>query len=66
MDSIDAAVDAVDGVRALDRQGIRRTFERRFAASVMARNYLRIYDEVLPEPTALMGSKAAPRLYSVQ
>lgn len=41
--SLDEAVAAVGRVGALSRQGCRRTFERRFGAWRMARDYLRIY-----------------------
>jgi glycosyltransferase involved in cell wall biosynthesis len=41
--SVDAAVAAVEKVRRFDRQRIRRTFEQRFSADVMARSYLSLY-----------------------
>jgi glycosyltransferase involved in cell wall biosynthesis len=41
--SIDEAVRAVEKVRRFDRQRIRRTFEERFSADVMARSYLGLY-----------------------
>jgi glycosyltransferase involved in cell wall biosynthesis len=47
VESIDAAVAAVPRARQLDRRQIRRRFEERFTAERMARDYLRLYDEVL-------------------
>jgi glycosyltransferase involved in cell wall biosynthesis len=41
--SIEDAVDAVDRVAAIDRGGIRKVFEDRFSATVMAREYLKLY-----------------------
>ena len=41
--SIDDAVSAVGRAATLDRRRIRAVFERRFAASVMARNYVDLY-----------------------
>jgi glycosyltransferase involved in cell wall biosynthesis len=54
VDSIDQAVEAVLQARALDRAGVRATFERRFTAERMARDYLAIY-RGLPG----VGTKAA-------
>ncbi len=39
------AVAALPGVLALDRRGVRRTFERRFTAGRMARDYVEIYKQ---------------------
>ena len=44
--SIDEAVAAVEQARRLDRRRCRDTFERRFTAERMARDYLRIYREL--------------------
>ncbi|HEX6143306.1 MAG TPA: glycosyltransferase family 4 protein [Geminicoccaceae bacterium] len=41
--SEDEAVSAVERASGLDRAEIRRTFERRFTSTVMARNYLALY-----------------------
>jgi glycosyltransferase involved in cell wall biosynthesis len=41
--SEDDAVSAVEDACGLDRAAIRRVFERRFSAKVMARNYLALY-----------------------
>jgi glycosyltransferase involved in cell wall biosynthesis len=43
VDSIDAAVDAVGRVGGLSRAACRRTFEERFDACRMARDYLEVY-----------------------
>ena len=43
VDSIDEAVAAIRRIETLDRGRIRATFERRFSAVTMARNYLRLY-----------------------
>jgi glycosyltransferase involved in cell wall biosynthesis len=43
VDSIDQAVEAVLQAKALNRPGVRATFERRFTAERMARDYLAIY-----------------------
>lgn len=43
VDSMDEAVAAVGRLDRLDRRRVRRSFERRFTAEVMARNYLRLY-----------------------
>jgi glycosyltransferase involved in cell wall biosynthesis len=47
VDSLDAAVAAVPLAKQLDRVAIRRRFEQRFTSERMARDYLRIYDQVL-------------------
>ncbi len=43
VDSIDAAVEAVQRLPLLDRHEVRARFEQRFSAERMARNYLHIY-----------------------
>ncbi len=47
VDSEEQAVEAVARLPELDRAEIRRVFERRFSAPVMARRYLDIYETVL-------------------
>jgi len=44
--SIDEAVAAVARIDTLDRARVRATFERRFSATTMARNYLGLYDRL--------------------
>jgi glycosyltransferase involved in cell wall biosynthesis len=43
VDSIDAAVDAVERVGELDRARVRQCFERRFSVERMAHDYVAIY-----------------------
>jgi glycosyltransferase involved in cell wall biosynthesis len=50
--SIDEALAAVRRIDTLDRAVVRTTFERRFSALAMSKNYLRLYAEV---------SRSAPR-----
>ena len=60
-DDIDDAVDAVERLDALDRATVRETFERRFSAERMARDYVTAYREVMLtyHSAALAGSRAA-------
>jgi glycosyltransferase involved in cell wall biosynthesis len=43
VDTEDEAVRAVLALDQLDRRTVRRVFQKRFTADVMARNYLRLY-----------------------
>ena len=43
VNNIGEAVEAVSQAKALSRAGVRATFERRFTAERMARDYLAIY-----------------------
>jgi glycosyltransferase involved in cell wall biosynthesis len=52
VDSEEQAVEAVTRLPELDRAEIRRVFERRFSAPVMARRYLELYERVLASSTA--------------
>jgi glycosyltransferase involved in cell wall biosynthesis len=47
VDSIDEAVSAVPEVSHLSRHACRRTFEERFDASRMARNYIDVYSRLV-------------------
>jgi len=47
VDSVDEAIAALPRVMALDRQGVRRQFERRFTATRMANDYLNVYRSLL-------------------
>jgi glycosyltransferase involved in cell wall biosynthesis len=51
VDSEEQAVEAVARLPELDRAEIRRVFERRFSAPVMARRYLELYEMVLASST---------------
>jgi glycosyltransferase involved in cell wall biosynthesis len=46
--SLEDAIDAVGRLPALPRSSVRAAFERRFTAARMARDYLRIYQELTP------------------
>ena len=64
--SIDEAIDALRRIQSLDRARIRATFERRFSAQTMSKNYLRLYSEltkatIRPEAHARrLSGKRAP------
>lgn len=54
VESMDDAVAAVEKVSALDRQAVRRYFESRFTAEIMAQNYLEAYGRMIQgAPSAL-------------
>jgi glycosyltransferase involved in cell wall biosynthesis len=57
--SIDEAVDAVGRVGALDRRRVRETFERRFSAATMSRNYLRLYAALCRSPRLVPAVQSA-------
>jgi glycosyltransferase involved in cell wall biosynthesis len=47
VDTLDQAVQAVDRAFAMDRAGVRRRFEDRFATDAMARQYVSVYERLL-------------------
>jgi glycosyltransferase involved in cell wall biosynthesis len=47
VDELDAAIEAVPKIRALDRNSCRRRFEERFSATRMAREYVAIYQRLI-------------------
>jgi glycosyltransferase involved in cell wall biosynthesis len=47
VDDVEAAVRAVGRIGTLDREACRRTFERRFDARRMARDYVEVYTRVI-------------------
>lgn len=49
VDDLDAAVAATARAAELDRRRCRETFERRFSAERMARDYLRLYGAIMEE-----------------
>ncbi len=57
VDSLEAAVTAVDRVRYLPRAGVRRAFEERFTSERMADDHLAVYgalvEELSPAPWAM-------------
>ncbi len=59
VDSDQEALAAIARVAQLDRRRIRATFERRFAASTMARAYVEVYSQLL------QAAPLAPRAVSV-
>jgi glycosyltransferase involved in cell wall biosynthesis len=46
VDSIPAAIEAVDRARSCDRAAVRARFEQRFSAERMAKDYLRLYQKL--------------------
>jgi glycosyltransferase involved in cell wall biosynthesis len=50
VDSVEQAVGAVDRIDRLDRRKVRQTFERRFTAGRMAKDYLEIYRHLSSRP----------------
>jgi len=74
VDSVDEAIAALPRVMALDRQGVRRQFERRFTATRMAKDYLDVYRSLLSrsqieaepaeslQPSADLGDPAGSRV----
>ena len=59
VDSVDEAVQAIPLVKTLDRSVIRRQFEKRFTVERMARDYLKLYGEVLDASPAELRNVAA-------
>jgi glycosyltransferase involved in cell wall biosynthesis len=49
VDSIDEAVERTQGLSHFDRTHCREIFEKRFTASIMARNYLTLYERLVKE-----------------
>ncbi|MET7242686.1 glycosyltransferase family 4 protein [Methylobacterium sp. EM32] len=47
VESMDEAIAAVETCKAMSREGVRRYFETRFTASVMARSYVAAYESLL-------------------
>lgn len=52
VDSVDEAVAGLRKINRIDRRACRRTFERRFTADRMARDYVAIYDTLVRNPGA--------------
>ena len=49
VDSIEGSVEAVRRLDELDRHTVRRTFEERFTAERMTRDYVRVYEQLIAE-----------------
>jgi glycosyltransferase involved in cell wall biosynthesis len=47
VEDVEHAVEAVAAVRSLDRSACRRDVEQRFSHARMARDYVRVYQEIL-------------------
>lgn len=47
VDTLEEAIVALPQVMSLDRRGVRRRFEERFSAARMAKDYLRVYRELI-------------------
>jgi glycosyltransferase involved in cell wall biosynthesis len=75
VDTMEDAIPALRRVMALDRQKVRRRFERRFSAARMAKDYVAVYRSLLAEQLKVdrpeqddrlsLGGDAAPRLQVV-
>jgi len=50
VDSIDAAVAAIEGISSLNRESVRGEFERRFTSTRMAHEYESVYRSLLKNP----------------
>jgi glycosyltransferase involved in cell wall biosynthesis len=53
--NLDEAAAALAGIGSFDRARCRRVFETRFDATRMARDYLRVYDDVIQNTNRLQG-----------
>src|SRR5215203_3903823 len=60
IDTIEAAADAVQKVRSMDRRLVRQAFEARFSVAQMTENYLKVYNELLLTPR-----KRSPEFHSL-
>jgi glycosyltransferase involved in cell wall biosynthesis len=59
VDSIDAAVDALRHVEAIDRAACRAAFEKRFTAERMARDYVAVYKRLQESSRATLEARTA-------
>jgi glycosyltransferase involved in cell wall biosynthesis len=55
--SVDEGAEAVTAIRRLDRGACRQTFDRRFTAERMARDYLRIYRQLTGGAVAMIADE---------
>lgn len=46
VDNMDDAVKSLENIDLLDRNRVRETFEKRFSAQIMARNYVSLYEKL--------------------
>jgi glycosyltransferase involved in cell wall biosynthesis len=61
VDSMDAAVAAVNTVSAIDRRAVRAEFEARFTVARMARDYIAAYQSLLAENSLPFAVKPQPQ-----
>jgi glycosyltransferase involved in cell wall biosynthesis len=50
VDTLEEAVQALGGVLALDRSGVRRRYEERFTVARMAQDYVKVYQRLADTP----------------
>lgn len=55
VDTVDEAIDATHRTGLLDRRACRAAFERRFSATRMARDYVRLYHQLVARTSRLAG-----------
>lgn len=55
VENMDEAVEAVERIPSIDRRACRARFERRFSATRMCDDYLRVYERVIDEATSANG-----------
>jgi hypothetical protein len=60
VESVNQAVAAVEALAALDRKLCRSSFEERFTAARMAKNYVRVYEELVEEAVSSQGEPVLP------
>lgn len=62
VDSVTEAIDAVSRLKCLSRAEIRRVFERRFTATRMAENYVKVYNSVINHTSKNVPQSSIPIL----
>jgi glycosyltransferase involved in cell wall biosynthesis len=65
VNSLDEAVRALENIDLIDRNGVRDAFERRFSATVMAENYLKLYELLAQKPLRQYSSQPANRISTI-
>jgi glycosyltransferase involved in cell wall biosynthesis len=60
VENVDQAVAAVEALAELDRKLCRRSFEERFTAAHMAKNYVRVYETLVEDVVSSPGRPALP------
>jgi len=59
VDSFEEALGAIDRVKTVERQRVRKTFERRFTARRMAEDYVGVYQNVTGTCASPLFERAA-------